>query len=134
MVRLRGEEVGDSKSVIEPLIRDISPNVVVHIDGGRGFGKETVEVVLKLGDRETRCVVTFEAWERARTAPEDMREAFGHIIDEMARTPELPAYMLTSRGLDTEARNKDTELLRTIAAGTEADILAEQIFKRSVRK
>jgi hypothetical protein len=75
--------------------------------------------------------VTFEAWEAARAQPEALRAAFQEIIASMAEPREMPVYMITSRGLTTESADKGSELLRDIAASTEADVLAEQLLKRT---
>ena len=134
MVRLWSEKVGNAKTVIEPLLQEIGPDIQVRIDGGGGFGNETVEVSVKKGDRQAHCVVTFEAWENARKDPEQMVAAFRKIVGEMDTVSPLPAYLLTSRGLTTQPADKGRELLRDMAAGIEADILAEQFFKHGLRK
>jgi hypothetical protein len=46
----------------------------------------------------------------------------------------LSAYLLTSRGLAKEPAEKKSELLHQIATGVEADVLADQFFKRGLRK
>lgn len=134
MVRLWSEEVGDAKSVIEPLVRELSPNVEVRFGAQRGVSKATAEVILKRGEREARCIVTFEAWEHARTDPREMAAAFREVIDEMDSGARLSAYLLTSRGLAKEPAEKESELLHQIATGVEGDVLAEQFFKRGLRK
>ena len=129
-----GEEAGDAKSVIEPLVQEIDPRVHVQVNSGPGVSKSTVEVVLTKDEREARCIVTFEAWNRAREDSQEMRDAFSRIVSDIEGAAELPAYVLTSRELSTEPPDKTTDLLRMIAAGTEADILAERFFKRGVQK
>jgi hypothetical protein len=130
MVRSWTQEVGDARSVIEPLVRALQPETVVEIDGAGGFGNETVEVILKRGDREARCVVTFEAWEEARRDAREMRDAFGRIIAEMSEAKPAPTFVLTSRGLEGERSDRATEELRTIAASKEAEAVAEPLIKK----
>ena len=127
MVKLWNDEVGNARSAIEPIVRRVDPGVDIHMNGGEGFRNDTVEVRLQKGKREARCVVTFEAWEHARQQPEDMEAAFRSIVSEMDAGAALPAYLLTSRGLTTESADKDSEILRDLAAGTEADVLAERL-------
>ncbi len=134
MVRLWSEEVGDARSVIEPVVRSLGADVAIQINGGKGFSGETVEVTLKRSKRQARCVVTFEAWENARTNPEEMKAAFRQIIGEMEDVSPLPVYLLTSRGLSKETGRKEPEVLRGIAAGVEADVLADEFFRKGLRK
>ena len=134
MVRLGSEEVGNAKSVIEPLVRGLNPNVEVRFAPPRGVSKATAEVLLRKGEREARCIVTFEAWEHARKDPKEMAAAFRKIIAEMDSGAPLSAYLLTSRGLAKEPADRESELLHDIATGVEADVLAEQFFKKVLRK
>lgn len=127
MVRLWSEEIGDAKSVIEPLVAEINSGVRVRLDGGEGFRKDTVEVLFEKGKRVARCIVTFEAWTNARSDPTAMKQAFQTIIGDLERLSRPPAYLLTTRGLGTEAAKRAPEELRTIAAATEADVLAERL-------
>ena len=129
MVRLWSEEVGDARSVIEPLVRALAPGVEVAIAGDEGFRKDTVEVRVRKAGREARCIVSFEAWEAARSHPAEMKAAFRKIIKELGGRSRLPSYLLTSRGLTAEASGKDSDLLRSIAGSIEADVLAERFFK-----
>ncbi len=133
MVRLWSEDVGDARSVIEPLVKGIDPTMQVEVNGGDGFRKDTVEVRLRKSGRQVLCIVTFEAWANAKTNPAEMKAAFQEIVDEADQGNSLTTYLLTSRGLVRERTEKGTEVLRDIAAGTEADILAEQFFKRGGR-
>lgn len=130
MVRLWSEEVGDAKSVIEPLVNGIDPTVDIDVNGDKGFRKETVEVRLRKSGRLALCIVTFEAWVNAKTNPADMEAAFRQILAELERKASVPAYLLTSRGLATDDAAKGSEILRDIAASTEADVLAEKLPKR----
>jgi hypothetical protein len=134
MVRLWSEEVGDAKSVIEPLVREIDPEVKLDIDGEEGFRRDTVEVHLRKGQREAHCVVTFEAWTNAGIDPTEMKSWLQDVIGALNRGEPPPANVLTSRGPAQEDSGKGTEVLREIAAGTEADVLAEQFLKRSGRQ
>lgn len=130
MVRLWSEEVGDARSVIEPLVREIDPHIEIEVDGEEGFRKDTVEVRLQKSGQQAVCIVTFEAWTNAKTSPTDMEAAFREIISEVDQVHSTPTYMLTSRGLDRERADKGIPVLRDIAAGTEADILAEQLSRQ----
>ena len=133
MVRVWSEEVGNARSVIEPILRELKPNLQVNIEGGMGFSNETVEIVIGMGRRRARCVVTFEAWESARNDPAQMRTAFRRIIHELEGPSSLPQYMLTTRGLTKELAKKRPELVRTMAAGQEADRLAQGFLTKSRR-
>ncbi len=133
MVRLWSEEVGDARSVIEPLVREIDPHIEIEVDGEEGFRKDTVEVRLQKSGRQVVCIVTFEAWASAKTNPAEMKTAFQEIIGEVNQGEPLPVYLLTSRGLAKEQADKGIAVMRDIAASTEADILAEQFFKRGDR-
>ncbi|MEX0785048.1 MAG: hypothetical protein WD939_00275 [Dehalococcoidia bacterium] len=126
--------MGDARGVIEPLVRQIRPDIDVAVDGGEGFGNETVEVRLQARDRRARCVVTFEAWENARHDPGLMEDAFRQIVEEMEHPGSLPAYVLTTRGLTREPTRKKPDVLRTIAGALEADRLAEEVLGKSRRK
>ena len=134
MVRLWSEEVGDAQDVIEPLVKGIDDAVEIEVDGGEGFRKDTVEVRLRKSGRQALCIVTFEAWVNARTNASEMEEAFREIIGELDDSEPLPAYLLTSSGLEREQPEKGDEILRDIAAGTEADILAQRFFKGAGRE
>ncbi len=131
MARPWSVEVGDAKSVIEPLVGRIDPDVAIEVDGGEGFRKDTVEVRLRKSGRQALCIVTFEAWANAKTSPSDMEKALREIIGEVIQREPRHAYLLTSRGLAREPAEKHTAVLRDIAAATEADVLAEQFFQRS---
>ncbi len=134
MVRLWSEEVGDARVVIDPLVRRIDPAVEIEVDGGEGFRRETVEVRLRKSGRQALCIVTFEAWVNARTDASEMEAAFQEIIGAFDEDEPQSAYLLTSRGLTREQTHKDAEVLRDIAAGTEADILAQRFFKGTGRE
>ena len=134
MVRLWSEEVGDARSVIEPLIKQVDPDVRIEMDGEEGFRKDTVEVRLQKADQKALCIVTFEAWMNAKADPAEMKKALQEIVAEMEGGKALPAYLLTSQGLSRQSKKKDVEILRDIAGGSEADILADQYFKRSGRR
>jgi hypothetical protein len=134
MVRVWSHEVGDAKSVILPLVRMLEPTIEVLFAPPRGVSRATAEVTLKKGRRQARCVVTFEAWERARQDPDEMAAAFRKIIEAIGKREALPAYLLTSRGLAEEPPTKPSELLHSIATGTEGDVLAEQFFNKVLRK
>ena len=126
MVRLWSEEVGDAPSVIEPLIHAMSPEVEVRFGAQRGVSKSTAEVRLRKGPHQARCIVTFEAWEGARQNPEALRGAFRRILDALMTGSPREVYLLTSRGLQTEPAERDSDLLHTIAASTEADVMMER--------
>ena len=130
MVRLWSEEVGDAKSVIEPLVREIDPDVELDVNGEEGFRRDTVEVYLRMGEREAHCVVTFEAWTNAKTDPSEMKSWLEDVIGALNRDEPPRANVLTSGGPAQEDPGKGTEILRDIAASAEADILAEQFFRR----
>ena len=130
MVRLWSEEVGDARSVIEPLIKQVDPDVRFTMDGEEGFRKDTVEVRLQKAKQEALCIVTFEAWVNAKTNPAEMKKALQEIVAEMEEGKSLPTYLLTSQGLIRQPEKKDVEILRDIATGSEADALAEQLPKR----
>ena len=134
MVRLWSEEIGDARLVIEPLVGRIDPAVEIEVDGGEGYRKETVEVRLRKSGRQALCIVTFEAWANATTDASGMEAAFQEIIGELDRGAPVPAFLLTSGGLAREQTHKDAEVLRDIAAGTEADILAQRFFKGAGRE
>ena len=131
MVRLWSEEVGDARLVIEPLVNKIDPAGKIEMNGGEGFRKDTVEVHLRKSGRQALCVVTFEAWASAKTDVSEMEAAFQDIIGELDGSEPLPAYLVTSRGLAREEPDKGAEVLRDIAAGTEADVLAERLPGRT---
>ena len=133
MVRLWSEEVGDARSVIEPLVKEIDPDIEIEVNGEEGFRKDTVEVRLQKSGRQVVCIVTFEAWANAKTNPAEMKTAFQEIIGEVNQSEPLPVYLLTSRGLAKEQAAKGIAVMRDIAASTEADILAEQLLKRGGR-
>ena len=126
MVRLWSEEIGDARSVIEPLVHSISPDVEVRFAEQRGVSKSTAEVVLQKGPHQARCIVTFEAWEGARQNPDALRVAFRRILDALTTGSPRDIYLLTSRGLQTESAERDSDLLHTIAASTEADVIMER--------
>lgn len=130
MVRLWSEEVGDARSVIEPLIKQVDPAVRIEMDGEEGFRKDTVEVRLQKAEQKALCIVTFEAWVNAKTDPAEMKKALQEIVAEMEGGKALPTYLLTSQGLNRQPEKKDIEILRDIAASSEADALAEQFPKR----
>ncbi|MCH7812045.1 MAG: hypothetical protein IH958_05395 [Chloroflexi bacterium] len=130
MVRRWSAEIGDAKRIIEPLVREADPIVEVQINGGEGFRKETVEVRLRKSGREALCIVTFEAWANARTDPAKMIEYFEEVIRDIEGGDRLPSYLLTSKRLAREEAQKEVDVLRDIAASKEADVLAEQFFKR----
>ncbi len=127
MIRLWSEEVGDARSVIEPLIKQVDPNVRIEIDGEEGFRKDTVEVRLQKAEQKALCIVTFEAWVNAKTDPAEMKKALQEIVAEMEGGKALPAYLFTSQGLSRQPEKKDVEILRDIATGSEADVLAERL-------
>lgn len=134
MVRLWSQEVGDAGSAIEPLVREVMPNAGLEIKTGKDLGVTTAEVIVTRGERKARCIVTFEAWEKARHSPEQMRGALRQIDADLEGSAALPAYLLTSRGLDTAAADKDSLVLGAIAHGIEADILAERFFQQGLRR
>ena len=134
MVPLWGEEVGDARLVIEPLVKGIDDAVKIDVDSGDGIRKDTVEVRLRKSDRLALCIVTFEAWVNARTNALEMEEACREIIGDLDEGEPQSAYLVTSSGLEREQPGKGTEILRDIAAGTEADILARQLLKGAGRE
>jgi hypothetical protein len=134
MVRLKSDEVGDARSVLEPLMDDVFPGGDVTLNTGGKLGAGSAELLIRLENREARAVVTFEAWEHARNDPDRLRKALQQIADQLKEPGDLPAYLITSRGLDTEANDKETEHLSTIAHVIEADILAERFFSMSIKK
>lgn len=133
MVRLWSAEIGDVKRVVEPIAKDVDPRLEIDVNGGEGFRKDTFEVRVRKGQREALCIMTFEAVANARTDPGEMSSAIGQISAEMDAGKTPPAYLLTSRGLGTQTDVSDIEVLRDIAASKEADVLAEQFFKRGRR-
>ncbi|MCH8025611.1 MAG: hypothetical protein IH866_02340 [Chloroflexi bacterium] len=134
MVRLWSEEVGDARVVIEPLVKGIDDAIEIEVDGGEGFRKDTVEVRLRKSGRQALCIVTFEAWANAKTDASEMEKAFRKIIGELGEGESLSAYLVTSSGLEREQPDKGAEILKDIAAGTEADILAQQLLKGAGRE
>lgn len=134
MVRLWSEEVGDARSVIEPLVRTVDTLVGIEVSDTSGFVNETVEVRVRKGDQEARCVVTFEAWQQARVEPEPLTDAFRQIIGELNGASSKASYVLTSRGLRREPASERPEQLRTIAASAEADAIADEFFRGGIRK
>src|SRR3990167_8778747 len=123
MVRVRSEEVGDARSVIESIVRAIDPAVHVQLDH-EDLSKTAVEVVVKKGDREARCIVTFEVWEAARREPEAFQRAMRTVLADLEKPSALPVYLMTSAGVRTESPEKAPDLLRMIARAAEADVLA----------
>lgn len=134
MVPLWGKEVGDARLVIEPLVKGIDDAVKIDVDSGDGIRKDTVEVRLRKSDRLALCIVTFEAWVNAGTNASEMEEAFREIIGDLDEGEPQSAYLLTSSGLEREQPDKDAEILKDIAAGTEADILAQKFLKGAGRE
>ena len=134
MVKPWVQEVGDARSVIEPIIRAIRTDIDVDVNDRRGISRSTAVVTIRLGERIVRCIVTFEAWEEARRDDRQMQEAFRRILRDSESLPKLSAYLLTRRGLDTESAAKSDDVLRDLAASVEADILAEESFKKVLRK
>ena len=134
MVPLWSEEVGDARGVIEPLVKSIDDAVKIDVDSEDGIRKDTVEVSLRKSGRQALCIVTFEAWVNARTNASEMEEAFREIIGDLDEGEPQSAYLVTSSGLEREQPEKGAEILRDIAAGTEADILAQQFLKGAGRE
>lgn len=134
MVKPWIQEAGDARSVIEPIVRAIRADVDVDVNDRRGISRSTAVVTIRLGERTVRCVVTYEAWEEARRDDRQMQEAFRRILRDSEGLPELPAYLLTRRGLDAQSDATSDDILRDLAASVEADILAEESFKKASRK
>lgn len=134
MVRTWSEEVGDARSVIEPIVKELLPGSDVEINTGGDLGVATAEVIVRRADREARCIVTFEAWERARNDPEQFRAALRQISADLGASKPLPAYLITSRGLDEKSAQTESPVLSTIAHGIEADVLAERFFTQGLRR
>ena len=134
MVRLKSDEVGDARSVLDPLLDEILPAVEADMNTGGELGLTTVELILRHEGREARCVVTFEAWERARTNPDQLRVALRQVATDLQGSEEVRIYLFTSRGLEAAPTGKDRAVLGAIAHGIEADVLAERFFKQGLRK
>jgi hypothetical protein len=130
MVKPWTQEVGDARSVIEPIIKEIDSTVTTNFDAGEGFRNDTVVVTIEKEARQLNCVVTFEAWANARTDPAQLRQSFKGVLDDLDAGTAVSGYILTSRGLTPEPTITDREHLRDIAAGEEADLLAAQTLKR----
>ena len=134
MVKPWIQEVGDARSVIEPIVRAIRSDVDVNVNDRRGISRSTAVVEVRSGDRMARCVVTFEAWQEARQDDRSMQEIFRRVLHDLDGALELPAYLMTRRGLQIESAERSDDILRDLAAGVEADILAEESFKKASRK
>lgn len=128
------EKAGDARGVIEPLVREVLHSTDLEINTGEDLGLTTAEVIVRRRGREARCIVTFEAWEQAREHPEKLREALQRVAGDLGGAAALPAYLLTSRGLDTAPAEKDRHTLAAMAHGIEADVLVERFFKRKRRR
>lgn len=131
MARFWSDVVQDAASLIEGVVREVAPDVVVEIEGAAGADRETVEVRLRKMGREARCVVTFEAWEEASRDPAEMIAAFRTIVRELEAGSPSGAYMFTSKGLTVESGDRDSDELRDIAAGFEADVQAQRVLGTS---
>jgi hypothetical protein len=131
MVKPWIQEVGDARSVIEPVVRDLDSSIEVSVSDGDGFINDTVEVSLAKAGRQAHCVVTFEAWVNARTSPDELKAAFRQIIADLEGSHTPSDYIVTSRGLATKPRDTNAEHLRDMAAAEEADALADQTLRRS---
>jgi hypothetical protein len=134
MVRTWSDEVGNARSVLDPLIAEVFSDADVTLNSGGKLGVGSAELLITFGSRHARAVVTFEAWEHARNNPDGLRQALRKIAEEIKKSTDLPAYLITTRGLDTESSDKETELLSTIAHVIEADILAERFFSSGIKK
>jgi hypothetical protein len=131
MVRFWTDVVQEATNTIREAVRTVASDAVVHVEGGPGADRETVEVTLVRDGRKARCVVTFEAWDPASRDPREMTEAFRQIIESMESPPEQAVYFLTSRGLTRAPLERSSEELRDLAAGQEADAFAEQVLRTS---
>jgi hypothetical protein len=130
MVKSWTQEVGDARSVIEPIIKEIDSTALTKFDTGEGFRNDTVVVTIEKEARKLSCVVTFEAWANARNDPAELRQSFKRVLNDLDAGTASSGYILTSRGLTAEPTVTDREHLRDIAAGEEADVLAAQTLKR----
>lgn len=131
MVKPWTQEVGDARSVIEPIVREIDGSVDVSFDYGLGYANVVLELALMSSGPSARCAVTFEAWSNARSHPQELREALTRIIEELGTNQSSRSYFITSRGLTRESSETPSEHLRTLAAAQEADVLAERMRHRA---
>lgn len=128
-VRPWSKEIAAARRLIERVIRGIDDAVKVTVDGGAGFANDTVEVMLRKGDRRAIAIVTFEAWSDAEADPREMEQAFREVIAELA-SPEGPrsSFLVTSTGLVRRALRARKETLRDAAASWEAEKQAERLL------